>query len=164
LVSDPKRLLVAVCVFNNWTFQEILDTYLFDEHALIRFLATLDKMKLIELQPKNRIKLLMSADFAWIPKGPINRFFEEQVKDDFFKSHFNGPGEIRLFTSGMLSRASNEVLLRKINGLAKSFRQLNDDDKVLPLSKRFGTSMMIAMRPWELTVFEQYRRDNSKRF
>ncbi len=164
LVSDLKLLLVAVCVTNRWTFGEILDTYSLTEHELVRSLAALDKLKLIELQPNNRVKMLMSTDFSWIPNGPINQFFESQVQSDFFKSRFNGVGEIRLFASGMLSRASNAILLRRIEKLAQEYKRFNDDDQSLPLNERHGTSMIIAMRPWELAAFEKFRTDGGKQF
>ena len=164
LVSDHKMLLVAVCVSNRWRFEEILEAYDLTEHELIRKLAALDKLKLIELQPNNRVKLLMSADFSWIPYGPINRFFDAEVQSNFFNSRFNSAGEARLFVSGMLSRASNEILMRKMERLAQEFHQFNDDDQELPLDERFGSSMMIAMRPWELAAFETFRKDTSKRF
>lgn len=164
LVSDLKLLLVAVCVTNRWTFNEILETYALTEHELIRALAALDRLKLIELQPNNRVKLLMSADFSWLSNGPINQFFNAQVQSDFFNSGFKGAGELRVFVSGMLSRASNAILLRRVERLVQEFRQFNDDDQSLPLDERFGTSMMIAMRPWELAAFEAFRKDNSKRF
>jgi transcriptional regulator with XRE-family HTH domain len=164
LVSDLKLLLVAVCVTNRWAFEEILDTYSLTAHELIRSLAALDKLKLIELQPNNRVKLLMSNDFSWISNGPIHQFYESQVQSDFFKSRFSAAGEIRLFASGMLSRASNAVLLRRIEKLVQEYRRFNDDDQSLPLSERFGTSMIIAMRPWELAAFEAFRVDNGKKF
>ena len=164
LVSDLKLLLVAVCVTNRWAFEEILDTYSLTEYELIRSLAALDKLKLIELQPNNRVKLLMSNDFSWIPNGPIHQFYESQVQSDFFKSRFSAAGEIRLFASGMLSRASNAILLRRIEKLVQEYRRFNDDDQSLPLNERFGTSMVIAMLPWELAAFEAFRIDAGKRF
>lgn len=164
LVSDHKLLLVAVCVANRWTYEDILDAYRLTEHELIQLLAALDKLKLIELQPNNRVKLLMSTDFSWINNGPINRFFDAEVQSNFFNSRFSGAGEARIFATGMLSRASNEILIRKMERLAQEFRQFNDEDQELPLAERFGSSIMIAMRPWELTAFEAFRKDNSKRF
>lgn len=164
LVSDQKALLVAVCVANRWTFEDILQAYRLTEHELIKILAALDKLKLIELQPNNRVKLLMSTDFSWIPNGPINRFFDAEVQSNFLKSRFNGPGETRIFTSGMLSRASNEILTRKMERLAQAFCQFNEDDQDLPLTERFGSSLLIAMRPWELAAFESFRKEDSKRF
>lgn len=158
LVSDPKLLLVAVSSLNRWTFNEILATYQFTEAELIRRLAHLDRMKLIELQPGNRIRPLISPSFHWHENGPIQRFFEAQVQANFFKSAFNQPGELRLFVTGMLSRESNGQLQQKMQRLAQDFRLWHEEDKSLPLALRHGSSLVLAIRPWELAVFEKLRR------
>lgn len=164
LVSDTKLLLVAVCITNRWSYQEILETYNLTEHEVIQALAKLDRIKLIELLPHNRVKLLLSADFKWIKNGPIEEFFSQQVQTDFFNSRFRGDGEIRLFVSGMLTRESNALLIRKIKRLAQEFNQFKEEDQSQPLSDRYGTSLCVALRPWELAIFETMRKDNSKSF
>lgn len=163
LVSDIPLLLVAVCVLNQWSVRDMLEVYTFTEHELVRALARLDRIRLIELQPGNRVRLLISPDFSWIKGGPIQQFFEAQVQSDFFKARFSGKGEIRLFVSGMLSRGSNDQMKRRIERLAAGFRQLSEDDRVLPISERFGTSLILAMRPWELAAFEAMRRAPDRR-
>ena len=35
-------------------------------------------MKIIELQPGNRVKMLVAPNFDWIPNGPIQQFFEAE--------------------------------------------------------------------------------------
>ena len=47
----------------------------------------LDRLKFIELLPGNRIRLLVSRAFAWIPDGPIQRLFKSQLSQDFLKSN-----------------------------------------------------------------------------
>jgi transcriptional regulator with XRE-family HTH domain len=158
LVSDSRLLLVAVCITNRWTYNEILESYQLSEHEVIQALAKLDRLKLIELLPQNRVKLLMSPDFSWIKHGPIETFFSQQVQTDFFNSGFRGNGEIRLFVSGMLTRESNALLIRKIKRLAQEFNQFKEEDQSQPLSARYGTSLCVAMRPWELIIFERLRR------
>mgnify|MGYP003333062918 CR=1 FL=1 len=158
LVSDSKLLLAAFLVVNGLTFGEILEYYTFSESELIRCLARLDRLRLIELLPKNRIKLLISANFAWRRNGPIQKFFTAHMREEFFKSRFDADGEAFLFFSGMLSRSSNEVLLKKLEQLATEFDDLNRHDKRLPVTQRFGYSMVLAMRPWRPAVFERLQR------
>lgn len=158
LVSDLKLLIVAVSALNHWSFSEILATYKLTEAELIQRLARLDRMRLIELMPGNRIRPLVSTSFHWHAGGPIQRFFEAQVQADFFKCAFNQPGELRLFVTGMLSRDSNAQIQQKMQRLAQDFRHLNEEDKTLPLAERFGTSLVLALRPWELAVFATLRR------
>jgi len=163
LVSDVKLLVVAICAINNWTFNEIISRYRIEKTETIQCLAKLDQIKLVELQPKNRIKLLMSPSFSWIDNGPIQTYFEGQVQSDFLNSTFTAKGEVRLFVTGMLSRDSNAVITKRIKRLAQEFRQFHNEDQSLPLDERFGTSMVVAIRPWELSTFEKLRRKEDSR-
>lgn len=159
LATQEQLLLVAVCALNYWAYEDILAAYRFTPTELIQHLAKLDRLHLIELQPGNRIKALISHDFQWLPQGPIQRFFEAQVQGDFFKSRFDQPGELRLFAFGMLSLNANTLMQQKMQRLLQDFRHYHDEDKGLPLEKRHGTAITLAMRPWELQVFSKYRRD-----
>jgi len=163
LVSDSSLLLVANSVLNRWSFNDITHAYDFEETELIRLLAKLDQLKLILLLPGNRIKLLVDRHFSWIKHGPINRYFEDQVRQDFFNSRFNAAGEKRLFLVGMLSRESNAIFQRKLNNLSDEFHSLHYEDEKLPIMDRFGTSVVIGMRLWEPSIFESRRRQKDTR-
>lgn len=163
LVSDVRLLLVAVCAMNRWQFPEIHQVYDMSETDLIGYLARLDRMGVLELLPGNRFKLLVSHDFAWQPGGPIQRFFEAEVQQDFLKCRFDHPGELRLFVSGMLSAQSNEVVQQKLKRLALEFRHCHEEDLALPLEHRFGVSLLMAMRPWEIEAFDSFRRPGARK-
>ncbi len=165
LVSDTRLLLIAVCLVNRWSYEDIVATYQIDEYEAIQALAKLDRFQLIELQPGNRVRLLVSSDFSWRRNGPIQEFFEAQVQGDFFDARFTGAGEIRLFVTGMLSRRANEELRKRLEKIAATFLQLAEEDRGLPLEQRFGSGLMVAMRPWELAAFAALRRQpNRKKF
>jgi len=163
LVLDSSLLLIANSVLNHWSFEDILKIYVFTEPELIQYLAKLDRLRLIQLLPKNRIKVLVDRDFSWRKDGPIMKFFEEQIKESFFKSRFTRPGEKRMFLVGMLSRASNEIFQRKLEKLSEEFHSLHIEDEKLPTTERFGTSAVVAMRHWEPDVFESKRKKKDER-
>jgi hypothetical protein len=158
LVSDVRLLLVAFLVVNNWPFDEILQSYRLTGPELIRCLTRLDKLKMIELLPGNRIKLLISPSFAWRRHGPIQRFFSERMQDDFFHSKFDGKGEAFLFASGMLSENSITELAKSAERLISEFNGRNRDDAALPMDQRFAHSLVLAVRPWRPSVFTELRR------
>jgi len=165
LVSDVKLLMMAHFLMNKLEFREIIEIYDIAETEGIRLLARLDRMKIIELQPGNRVKLMVSKNFKLIRGGPIERFYERVVQDEFFHDHFNGPGEFRIYLSGMFSRNDNAEIIRKIKRLADDANDLREDSEALPLSERFGCSLIMAIRPWEVKVFDQLRRvPNQKKF
>jgi transcriptional regulator with XRE-family HTH domain len=165
LVSDVKLLMMAHFLMNKLEFEKIIEVYDISETEGIRLLARLDRMKIIELQPGNRVKLMISKNFKLIKGGPIERFYQQVVQDEFFHSPFDGPGEFRFYLSGMFSRNDNAEIIRKIKRLADDANDLREDSESLPLSERFGCSLIMAIRPWEVKVFDQLRRmPNEKKF
>jgi hypothetical protein len=158
LVSDVKLLLVTLLLMNKLQFAEIVAIYDISETEGIQLLAQLDRMKIIELQPGNRVKLMVSQNFKWIADGPIQQYFESRVQLEFLDSSFNQSGEYRIFVSGMISRTANAEIIKKIQHLAQEMNDMNIESESLPLEQRFGTSLMMAIRPWEINVFEELRR------
>lgn len=71
LVGDTRLLVVAVCIINFWSFDEILSHYQFTEAELTGAFTQLDKLGLIELLPSNRYRLKVSRNFRWRIRGPI---------------------------------------------------------------------------------------------
>ena len=159
LVSDIRLLIVAVCLINHWRYEEIIATYDINQFQAIQLMAKLDRMKIIQLLPGNRVKRIIDRNFNWLPNGPIQRFYERSVQAEFFKSTFNGPGEFRVFVNGMLSRSSNQEMVKKAQRLIQEFNHCNTQDESLPVNERFGTSIMVAMRPWEIKLFAELRRE-----
>lgn len=158
LVSDLRLLLVAFLVVNGWHFEEILQRHQLSDTELIQNLAKLDRIKLIELQPKNRIKLLIAPNFSWRRNGPIQQFFTANLQEDFLKSKFSDKGANFQFLSGMLTAASIEQLRKKTQQLSQEFHTLNLQDRSAPLTEREAYTVMLACRPWKASVFQPLRK------
>lgn len=163
LVSDMKLLLVSICVLHYWQFEEIVNHYRISEPECIRLMAKLDRLKIIELQPLNRVRLIVSNNFRWRENGPVQRFFREKVQQEFFRSDFSKPGEKLFFMSGMLSRESHQRMEKQIHRLANDFNERHRDDAALPLDQRFGSSMVVAVRAWEFSAFNALRRSTNNK-
>jgi len=159
LVADLKFLLVASCVQNAWQMNEIVARYNISEPECIKYLIRLERLGLIHLLPNNRIRRMLAHDFRWIKHGPIEKFFEKHVQNEFMSSHFDHDGELRIYLMGMLSRNSIEILHNKLQLLAREYSALQQDDSRLPIKSRQNTGLMLAIRPWELSVFSRIRRN-----
>ncbi|HEX9302512.1 MAG TPA: helix-turn-helix transcriptional regulator [Casimicrobiaceae bacterium] len=158
IVSDPALMLVALCAVGHWTLEQIVDTYDIPRSECIRCLARLDKRRIIELMPGNRIRPLISRTFSWLPNGPIQRHFRARIESEYLSSKFDRPGELFLFVNGMLSRQSTAEVIARIRRVAGDFADLHGADRSLPLTERHGTSMLLAIRPWEPRAFRRLRR------
>ena len=158
LLADPKLLLVAVCVRDVWKFDEIIDYYDIDKHQCIQLLARLDKLKIIDLLPNNHFKSLIAHDFRWIPGGPLEKFMEQEVMVKFMAPKQNEPWHFRFYLRGRYSQSSVQIIQRKLNQLTKEASELNLEDADLPLNKRQHIGLLMAMRPWEPSLFENMRK------
>jgi len=156
LMEDPLLFLVAVCVRNHLDFDTILAHYHINEPELIRKLAKLDRLKIIDLLPGNRIKLRIAENFHWIPNGPIEHYFEAAIQNEFLKSGFNGANNQRLFLTGLLSDRSVTVINQRLRSLSEEFTRLHRQDSELPLTQLRNIGLFVAMREWEFSLFKPY--------
>ena len=163
LVSDMCLFLVAVSCLNRWSFQDIIDHYDFSEASLRQYLKRLERLKFLQLLAGDRIKVLVSRNFAWLPDGPIQRFFNQQIQNEFFASSFDQQGEKLSVITGMLTTNSNAIIQKRIERLISEFSDLDTEDAKLPIQKRHGTTLVVAMRPWELAAFEKKRRQGMEK-
>lgn len=162
IAEDSALLLVAVSVLNRWSFEQLLEFYKFEDTELVRMLARLDRLKMIELLPNNRIKLLVAPNFGWLPNGPIEREFLRAIQQDFFSTRFDRQDHKLIVLNGMLSPASNQELQRKMERLAREFDLLNAEDSALPLGEKNGCTVLLALRDWHYQTFAPLRRGRSE--
>lgn len=158
IVNDLTLLLITVCILNRWSLNDILFHYKISETECIQYLAKLDRLKIIELLPKNRIKLLVASNFNWIENGPIQQFFQSRVEKEFFSTRFNKTNERLYVINGMLAENSNAVFQKKMEKLVREFNDLNDSDAGLSIEDRYGTTVVMAIRQWEYGLFKHLRK------
>jgi hypothetical protein len=158
IVSDRKLFLVAVCLLNHVSFDQIVETYDISSAECVKLLARLDRLKFIELLPANRVKLLVSRTFAWLPDGPIQQFFNHHAHNEFFRSRFNRPDEFMLVVNGMLSKSSSADVVGLLKRITREFSDLHNDDARLPLGERSPMTLLVAIRHWQLAAFAELRR------
>lgn len=158
LISDTPLLMVAYCISNHWTVEDILTFYRISETDCIRCLAQLDRMKMIELQPGNKVRLIISNNFRWHPNGPIERFFRNEVEQDFFNSSFSSEDSLYLAKLGGLSDKSIQQLIERLQNIGEFCDELIQEDKKQPFNQRHGSGMVLAVRKWGFGAFKELRR------
>ena len=156
LMADRQLLFVAVCIRNHLTFREILKHYHIEETDLIQCLAKLDRLKIIDLLPNNHIKLRIDENFRWKANGPIERFYEQAIQNEFLDKGFDADANPRIFVYGMLSEQSHAVVAQRIKLLAHDVTQLHRQDRDLPLNKRHNIGVLLAVKEWNFSIFRSY--------
>lgn len=158
LIRDPALFLALYLALNNWREAEVLEHYTFTRPQWTALLARLDRMRVLDLLAGNRVRLRTARNFRWRADGPIRRFFEQKLLPQFFARPFTGPHQHLGLLTGMLSPAALAALERRIRDLAREFDLLLAQDAALGAEERIGVSVVLAMRPWELALFDRWRR------
>lgn len=158
VVSDPKLLVVAVCALNHWTLDEIVAFYRVTHAECIKHLLRLDKLRIIDLLPGNRIRINVSRDFDWLPNGPIRQYFQGRGLGDFLKSGFSNENESMAFVNGMFTEQAQAQIQEELRRLRQKFAELHEASLSAPLGKRSGVGLLLALRQWEPADFAKLRR------
>jgi hypothetical protein len=158
VVSDSKLLIVAVCALNHWTMEEITELYNITKPECIKYLLKLSSLRIIDLLPNNRIRIIVARDFDWLPFGPIRRYFIEHGMQDFLTSDFSVEGETMTFVHGMFTDQALAQIQDEMRRIRKKFAELHEESLAAPLSKRSGVGFLMALRGWEPIVFKKLRR------
>jgi AcrR family transcriptional regulator len=158
IVSDPALFLMAWLVVNRATIGEIARTYKFSEREVLRYFIKLDQMKVIELQPGNRPRLLVSRHFSWRAGGPVQRYIHQKLLREFTDTHFTGPQEEFFFHGGEVSALGMSELQQVLRNTARQCAEILDRDRA-PRESRRGAAFVLALRPWKYSGFREFERD-----
>ncbi|NJD33961.1 MAG: helix-turn-helix transcriptional regulator [Betaproteobacteria bacterium] len=154
--SDLKLLGIAFLVMNGWSYQNILENFSINEATLVHYLFKLDKLRILDLLPNNRIRLLISSNFSWRKNGPVQKTLANVVLRTILEGDIENAGGEMHYLPGMLSDESRAEIIRRIGHLAQSFKELKQQDRDLPFEQRHGYSLVLAIRPWRKEVINYF--------
>jgi hypothetical protein len=157
IVADPGLFLITWLLLSRTPFQEMVRNYRLSAAQVQRYLIRLDRLKVIELQPQNRARLLISRRFSWRPGGPVQRFLHEKLLREFLAGAFADAEEVFFFHGDALSDGARAQLKRMLQLCARDGLELIERDQALA-QPRQGTAFLLAMRPWQYSGFMQLRR------
>ncbi len=156
IISDPRLFLIAWLTLSRTPFDEIVKTYRFDAVEVQRLLIKLDRLKVLELQPGNRVRLLVSRRFSWRRGGPVQRYIHQKLLKEFFADHFASEREEFFFHGDALSDQGHAKLKRALQHAIRECMEIVERDHATP--DRRGVAFVLAMRPWEYSGFVAMRR------
>jgi DNA-binding Xre family transcriptional regulator len=157
LARDPKLFAYYYLLVGGLRPAGIVADFRFSEAESRRFVHALDKLRLVELLPGDRVKLTLSPDAEWLPHGPLRRLYEKPMAAEFLDSPFDGERERLHFRSARLSPATLRLFLRKMDRLVRELQELTDLESTRPAD---GGNLwcLVAIRPWAFSVLQSYRR------
>jgi hypothetical protein len=158
IVADLRLLFMTWLVLIRTPFEEMVHSYRFTEREALKYLIRLDRLKVIELQPGNRVRLLVSRHFSWRAGGPVQKYIDQKLLREFFASHFTEPTEEFFFHGGRVSEDALARMKRALQGAARECAEIIERDRS-STQDRFGAAFVLALRPWNYSGFKQFDRD-----
>jgi Cro/C1-type HTH DNA-binding domain len=158
LVADPKLLFMTWLVLIRTPFEEVIQEYKFTEREALQYLIRLDRLKVIELQPGNRVRLLVSRHFSWRPGGPVQKYIHHKLLREFFAGSFAGELEEFFFHGGRVSDEALAQLKRALRAASRECAEIIERDRSTT-RPRYGAAFVLAVRPWNYSGFAQFDRD-----
>ncbi|MEO1201511.1 MAG: helix-turn-helix transcriptional regulator [Pseudomonadota bacterium] len=148
LAEDPRLLAFFYLLTIGWKAHRIRRRLAIDERNEVRCLSRLQRLGLIEVMPRKRVRLLTDTRIRWSAAGPIRRRYENRVKHDFVDYAFDAADDALNLEYSELSEASITLLRRRIEQLAAGFQELAEVDRHLPPEEKRGFAVLLAARQW----------------
>jgi transcriptional regulator with XRE-family HTH domain len=161
VVADRKLLLAAICCLSQWTFEQVMTSYRYDEAELVRYFVRLDRLGVIELKPLNRYRLRLSKTFRWRPMGPVMDYFRRTVVPDYYAGGFDGEGELLTLVHGEIGHAQVSAFHERLTRVAQDFAQQHLADQRLAEAHKRPYTLVIGMRSWLFGPFAALKRTES---
>jgi hypothetical protein len=157
VVADPKLFLITWLVLNRTPFEQVVRDYGLTPREVGRYLIRLDRLRVIDLLPANRFRLLVDRHFTWRTDGPVQAYLFEKLLREFFSARFEHAPDEFFFHGGAISEGAHAQLKRALRNAANDCVDIIERDRGVP-AKRSGAAFVIALRPWTYSGFSRFLR------
>jgi predicted transcriptional regulator len=144
--TDTSALRVFYLLLQGFDLESISSKLKFSETKIEKILCSLEKVKILNLYPGNRVKLKVSPHVQWLAKGPLIEKFCSKLLVDFFKADFESSAELLRLHSLQISSYKAQLVSNKIQ---KFIDEINDMSCTEDASERLPHGVLVAFRSWD---------------
>jgi transcriptional regulator with XRE-family HTH domain len=149
LFSDLQLGLVFMLLMRGWTAYEIQRECGLPEATLVGHLVRLERIKLVQLLPGNKVRLLFGRRIEWQENGEVGRAFGRHFKNLFATMDYSNPDAIWSTQVFKLSPRSLSEVRGKFRALVRDIQQTSDADRRLDDGDRNWHVILLAARPFD---------------
>ena len=149
LSEDRHLSYLFYLILQGWTPQELQREYGLPEPALVQYLARLDRLRLIDLLPGNRVKLLTTRTLEWRKGGPMMQGMNRHVKRLFTAVDYLDADVLWQLEIGKLSTASRLQIAEKFRTLKIEIAHLAENDRAVPTAEKEWYGVLMVAAPFE---------------
>ncbi|WP_413289832.1 helix-turn-helix domain-containing protein [Bdellovibrio sp. HCB337] len=160
LSENPRLLHYFTLLTEGYKPQKIEKEFQITQAESKKFLFALDKCNLIELHPKDKVKLIKNGLFRFRRDGPVGKVVFQQLKEGYLYSDFKANDEFIRFGMRRLSSAALGKLKAKIEKIYLELEEeANYEMQIENNDKEYG--ILFAYRPWQYSIMNVLKKKNS---
>lgn len=91
----------------------IARSYKLSEKSLNFYLSKLDKLKLIEWLPHNKVKLKVNGEPRWLTGGPLSHKFRKQIIDEHIQNHLNNREMLKIGLYSLSQESCKKIEIKQ---------------------------------------------------
>lgn len=148
LAADPHLLGVFYLLFNDWQPDDVHARYRLTRAEVLKLVLRLEKLGLVDLLPKDRVRLRVPKSLRLRRDGPVRERHGPAIVASFVEGDFDRAGGLFRFEVRELSKASVALLMRRLERLAAEFNEMAELDSYLPSGQRDTIGMALGIRPY----------------
>ena len=148
LAADPHLLGVFYLLFNDWQPDDVHARYRLTRADVLKHVLRLEKLGLVDLMPKDRVRLRVPKSLRLRRDGPVRARHGPAIVASFVEGDFDRAGGLFRFEVRELSKASVALLMRRLERLAAEFNEMAELDSYLPSGQRETIGMALGVRPY----------------
>lgn len=162
LSKNPRLLHLFLLISDGYTLKKIVKTYEIQDPELTQLLLQLDRLQLIELHPKNRIKLLFpSTGLLFSRDGAIGKTLFSQLQSQYLKYDFKQNQDFLRFTQ---IHFTQEMLAKFKKKLEKITAEALEESHLLAKQKDGlpSSGFLLAIRNWKHSTLDSIKKRERK--
>jgi transcriptional regulator with XRE-family HTH domain len=159
LSENPRLLHYFTLLTDGYKPPKIEKEYQIPQVESKKFLYTLDKCNLIELHPKDKVKLIKNGLFRFRREGPVGKVVFQQLREGYLYSDFKANDEFLRFGMRRLSSAALGKLKARIEKIYLELEEEgNYEMQIENNDKEYG--VLFAFRPWQYSIMNVLKKRN----
>lgn len=159
LAANPRLLHYFILLNDRITPQKIEKDFEISNIESKKFLFQLDKLGIIELYPKDRIKLKGPAEgYRFRKNGAVGKILFNQTKNDYLNYDFDKDYDFIRFT---LIHTPKKVLPRLKKKIEKMILEIQDELRFTDegqTGEMIDLGMLTAFRPWRYNTVDVLKK------
>jgi hypothetical protein len=160
LAKDHALAAVRTMLYAGMSVPEIMTRFDLDEATLNGILACLDRLKLIELYPGNRVRIRGSRVIEWRAGGPMRREIDGDIRHNFMQMDFTNTEDYFGYETACLTPSSICQIEDQMRQLVRSMRLLHQIDSTESTDQKEWITLLVAKQPndWFFTTVKDSLR------